>query len=138
MRKTSKKTFADKFGKSLTNFKVSMSKAFYPHMSSMENLENSNTIDVASIQTTNNNNNQRLDRRSLDSNLLTDYLKTLQNEICVLKGIIDKKETIILNLTKTSDEERIRYEKENLELKQQIEQLQFENYQLKTVHQPDN
>jgi len=115
-----------------------MSKAFYPHMSSMENLENSNTIDVASIQTTNNNNNQRLDRRSLDSNLLTDYLKTLQNEICVLKGIIDKKETIILNLTKTTDEERIRYEKENLELKQQIEQLQFENCQLKTVHQPDN
>jgi hypothetical protein len=113
-----------------------MSKAFYPHMTSMENLTNSNTIDVSSLRPT--NNNQYLDRRSLDSNLLTDYLKTLQNEICVLKGIIDKKETIILNLTKTTDEERIRYEKENLELKQQIEQLQFENCQLKTIHQPDN
>jgi hypothetical protein len=48
-----------------------------------------------------------------------------------LKGIIDKKEAII----ETSEEERLRYEKENFELKQQIEQLQIENSQLKNLYQ---
>jgi hypothetical protein len=112
-----------------------MSKAFYPHLSSTENILHSNTIDVTSFRTTN---NQCEGRRSLDSTLLTDYLKKLQNEICVLKGIIDKKENLIINLTKTSDEERLKYEKENLDLKQQIEQLQIENCQLKALYQPDN
>jgi hypothetical protein len=113
-----------------------MSKAFYPHISSTENISNSNTIDISSLRMT--TNNQHGARRSLDSTMLTDYLKTLQNEICILKGIIDKKENIIINLTKTSDEERLKYEKENLELKQQIEQLQFENSQLKARYQSDN
>jgi hypothetical protein len=133
-RKASKKTLADKFGKSLSSFKLSMSKAFYPHTSSTDNILHSNTIDVSSFRVP----HPRDDRRSLDSNLLTDYLKTLQNQICILKGIIDKKENEIIHLTKTSDNERFKYEQENLELKHQIEQLKFENTQLKVLYQPDN
>jgi len=56
----------------------------------------------------------------------------------ILKGIIGRKDNQINNLTKTSEDERLKYEKENLELKQQIEQLQFENSKLKTLYQPDN
>lgn len=119
----------------MTNFKVSMSKAFNPHLCSSENLLQSNTIDTSSYRRAQ---NQRGNRPNSESSVLTDHLKHLQNEVCVLKGIIDKKETIITNLTKTSDDERLRYEKENLELKQQIEQLQYENCQLKALYKPDN
>jgi hypothetical protein len=129
-RKTSKKTFADKVGKSISSFKLSMSKAFIPHLSSTDTISRSNTIDVSSFRSS----RQPDQRRSVDLNLSNNYLKILHNEICVLKGIIDKKEAII----KTSEEERLRYEKENFELKQQIEQLQIENSQLKSLYQADN
>lgn len=119
----------------MNHFKISMSKAFNPHLSSTENLLQSNTIDISSYGRTN---HQHDTRRNFDTNILTDYLKTLQNEICVLKGIIDEKKTFISDLTKTSEEERSKYEKENVELRQQILQLQYENSQLKALYQPDN
>jgi hypothetical protein len=107
-----------------------MSKAFIPHISSTDMTSHSNTIDGSSFRYS----RQPEQRRSVDLTLSNNYLKVLHNEICVLKGIIDKKEAII----KTSEEERLRYEKENFELKQQIEQLQIENSQLKSLYQADN
>ncbi len=128
-RKTPKKTFADKVGKSISSFKLSMSKAFIPHISPTDMTLHSNTIDLSSFRSS----RQPEQRRSVDLTLSNNYLKVLHNEICVLREIIDKKEAII----KTLEEERPRYEKENFELKQQIEQLQIENSQLKSLYQAD-
>ncbi len=108
-----------------------MSKAFVPHVTTTDTTTtHSNTIDVSSFRSS----FQPEQRRSVDLTLTNNYLKVLHNEICVLKGIIDKKDTVI----KTCEEERVRYEKENFELKQQIEQLQNENLQLKNLYQADN
>ena len=103
-----------------------MSKAFIPHNSILETTPHGHTIDVSSVRPD--------QRRSVDSNLTDSYLKILHDEICVLKGIIDKKEAIIIQLTKDSDEERLQYQ----QLQQQIEQLREENSQLKAFQQADN
>lgn len=126
MGKTGTKSFADKVGKSITTLKTSVSKAFIPHDSSSQ----AHTIDTSSL---------RADQhRTVDINTTENYLKVLQEEICVLKGIIGKKETMIIQLRKTSDEERLQYQQENSQLKQQIERLQWENSQLKAFYQADN
>lgn len=107
-----------------------MSKAFIPHGSTLEATSHGHTIDVSSVRPE--------QRRSVDSNLTDSYLKILHDEICVLKGIIDKKEAMILQLTKDSDEERLQHRQENSHLQSQIEQLQRENSQLKAFQQADN
>ena len=81
--------------------------------------------------------NQHDSPKSIQSDFLNDCLKSLQDEIRVLKDLIDKKQNLINNLTKTSNEERLKYEEENILLKQKIEQLQFENSQLKARYQSD-
>jgi hypothetical protein len=133
-RKIPKKTFVNKFGKSISNFKSSMSKAFYPHFSSTENIQHAHTIDISSPRPM----SQPVECKTSDSNMLTDCLKTLQNEIRILKELIDRKENMLMNITKTSSEERLKYEKENIQLKEQIYQLQIENGQLKARYQSDN
>lgn len=125
-----KKSFVDKVGKSITSFTTTMSKAFIPHTSILEATPHGHTIDVSSVRPD--------QRRSVDSNLTDGYLKILHDEICVLKGIIDKKEAIIIQLNKDSDEERLQHRQKNRELQRQIEQLKQENSQLKAFHQADN
>ncbi|CAF3369435.1 unnamed protein product [Rotaria sp. Silwood1] len=127
IRKIPKRTFANKVGKSLSNFKFNVSKAFNPHCSSSETIQHLNTMNISSHRTT-----YQHDKRNIfDSSLLTDCLKSLQNENRILKELMDKKETAFINLTKTSYEERLKYEKEISQLKQTIEQLELENSQLK-------
>ncbi|CAF4123854.1 unnamed protein product [Rotaria sp. Silwood2] len=130
-RKISKKNFANKVGKSLSNFKSNVSKAFNPHFSSTETIQYSNTMDASSHRTICQNDK----RNTFDSNLLTDCLKSLQNENHILKELIDKKEASFMNLTKTSYEERLKYEREISQLKQTIDELRLENSQLKAHYQ---
>jgi hypothetical protein len=132
VRKPSKRNFANKFGKSFLNFKSTMSKAFHPAFSSTENMQYSNAINMSS-QTI----NQHDSPKAFQSNFLTDCLKSLQDEIRILKELIDKKQNLLTTLTITSNEERRKYEEENMQLKQKIEQLQFENSQLKARYQSD-
>ena len=110
-----------------------MSKAFHPHFSSTENILQSNTIDISSPRPV----LQSVEPKTFDSSLLSECLQTLQNEIRILKELIDIKENRLKNITKSSYEERMKYEKENLQLKQQIYQLQIENCQLKARYQSD-
>lgn len=132
-RKGSKKTFADKFAKPFTNIKHSMSKAFIPPITSSDNLYQSATLD-ASFRSMN-----RADiRRTSDFTALNDSYKLLENQVNDLKQLVEEKDSMIKNLKKTSDDDRRRYEKENSSLRQMIEQLQYENSQLKAIYQPDN
>ncbi|UJR16038.1 hypothetical protein I4U23_002952 [Adineta vaga] len=119
--KTTKKSFANKFGKSLSSFKTSMTRAFNPQFTSTDNLQYTSTMNISSCP----------------SNPLPDYFKTLHDEIRVLKQIIDRKEMLLNHVTKTFKEDRLKYERENLQLKQRIDQLQDENMQLKTLYQSD-
>nr|ACF75482.1 rho GTPase activating protein [Adineta vaga] len=121
LSKTTKKSFANKFGKSLSSFKTSMNRAFNPQFTSTDNLQYTSTMNISSCP----------------SNPLPDYFKTLHDEIRVLKQIIDRKEMLLNHVTKTFKEDRLKYERENLQLKQRIDQLQDENMQLKTLHQSD-
>ncbi|CAF0777321.1 unnamed protein product [Rotaria sordida] len=131
IRKIPKKTFANKLGKSLSNFKSNVSKALNPHISSNETIQHLNTIDITSSRTI-----YQHDKRNIfDTNLLNDCLKSLQNENHLLKELINKKDISFINLTKTSYEERLKYEREINQLKQIIEQLQMENLQLKARYQ---
>jgi len=72
-RKSSKKAFADKFGKSISNFKISMSKAFNPQVSSTENLNHANTIDISSSRPI----HRRNEHPNLDSDSSADYIKKI-------------------------------------------------------------
>lgn len=127
--KTPKKTLANRFGKSLSYFKSNMTKAFQPTYSSTETLQQSNAIEISSPRPV----SQNCEYSILDPNLSTDCVKSLQNESRLLRDLIDKKETVLTNLTKTSYEERLKYEREISQLKQTVEQLQKENAQLKAL-----
>jgi len=109
-KSSSKKGFANKFGKSFSSLKSSMSKALQSHILPNEN--ESQTID------------------SLPSNQQQFESKALQNQIDLLKEVLEEKELLIIDLRKTSHEEQLKFEKEKFQFKQKIEQLQNENMQL--------
>ncbi|CAF1960351.1 unnamed protein product [Rotaria magnacalcarata] len=134
IRKTQKKTFVNKFGKSFSNFKSNMTKAFHPSFSSTEAIQHSNTIDISSPLAVYSYEKSNI----FNSDVLTACLKSLQNENRLLKELIDEKETLLINLTKTSNEERLKYENENVQLKQAIKQLQIENSQFKARQQSNS
>lgn len=127
MRKTPKRTLANKFGKSLSNFKSNMTKVLHPGFSSNEALQQLNANDISSpleIRPYDKQNN-------VDSKSLATCIKSLQDENRLLKELVNRKEAQIIHLTKSSNEERLKYEIENLQLKRTIQQLQIENSQLK-------
>jgi len=128
-RKGSKKTLADKFAKPFSNIKQSMSKAFIPPITSMENVCSSATLD-SSFRSPN--------RRISELNFSNECNRMLESQISELKTTIDEKDSLIKSLRKTCDDDRRRYEKETRDLRQFIEQLQYENAQLKAIYQPDN
>ncbi|CAF3387500.1 unnamed protein product [Rotaria socialis] len=111
-----------------------MTKAFHPSFSSIEAIEHSKTIGISSPLAV----DPYETRHIFDSNVLTACLKSLQNENRLLKELIDEKETLLINLTKTSNEERLKYENENAQLKQTIKQLQIENSQFKARYQSNS
>ncbi|CAF1260883.1 unnamed protein product [Rotaria sordida] len=121
---SSKKSLANKFGKSISNLKSTMSKALQPHISSNEN--ESQIIDSSSYQL-----NQQIQNKSLDNQLSNNLLKKLQNDIDILKELLDKKELLIIDLTKKSRDEYLKFDEEKIQLNQKIEQLQNENIKLK-------
>jgi cell shape-determining protein MreC len=101
-----------------------MSKALQSHISPNEN--DSHSIDSPTLS-----NYQQHDRHSLDNQTFnSNPLKKFQNDIDVLKELLDKKELLIIELTKTSREERLKFEQEKFQLNQKIEQLQNENIKL--------
>ncbi len=111
-----RKSFANKFGKSFSSLKFSMSKALQ-----------SQSIDPSA--------HQDLERKSMDSQLPNYSLKILQNDIDILQELLDKKDLLIIELTNNSREERSQFEKEKFQLNQKIEQLQIENTKLqKQLH----
>ncbi|CAF2955260.1 unnamed protein product [Rotaria sp. Silwood2] len=121
----SKKSFANKFGKSISNLKSTVSKALQPHSSLNEN--ESPTIDLSSSPM-----NQQIQRKSLDNQLTNNnLLKKLQNDIDILKESLDKKELLIIELTKKYREEYNKFDEEKFQLNQIIEHLQNENIQLR-------
>jgi hypothetical protein len=121
----SKKGFVNKFGKSFSSLKSTMSKAIQSHISSNENV--SPPIDSSLSFPS----SEQSDRHSLDyQTFQNNPLKKLQTDIDILKELLDKKEFLIIELTKTSRDERLKFEKEKLQLNQKIEQLQNENIKL--------
>ncbi|CAF4021069.1 unnamed protein product [Rotaria magnacalcarata] len=111
-----------------------MTKAFHPSFSSTEAIQHSNTIDISSPLAV-----YPYEKSNIfNSDVLTACLKSLQNENRLLKELIDEKETLLINLTKTSNEERLKYENENVQLKQAIKQLQIENSQFKARQQSNS
>ena len=121
---SSKKGFANIVGKSFSSLKSTMSKALQSHVSSNES--DSHSIDSLTSSTNQPHVRNSLDNQTLNSN----PLKKFQNEIDTLKELLDKKELLINELTKTSREERVKFEQEKFQLNQKIEQLQNENIKL--------
>lgn len=115
-----RKTFANKFGKSFYNLKSSMSKALQSHGSSNEHESQANQSA----------NNVAYQRKSMDSQLTSNPLKKLQNDIDILQELLEKKDLLILELTNNSREERLQFDKIKWQLNQKIEQLQDENARL--------
>lgn len=114
----SKKGLANKFGKSFSSFKSSMSKAIQSHKSSNESESHMNEMFSSS--------------QSNDAQLI---IKQLQNEIVRLKELVEDRDLLINDLKKSSHDERNKFERERLQLNQKVEQLQQENIQLqKQIH----
>ncbi len=115
----SRKAFANKFGKSLSSIKSSMSKALQSHGSSTDH--ESEPHDSTS--------NYESDRRSIDS---THTLRKLLNDIDILHELLNKKDLLITELTKTAREERLHFENVKAQLNEKIQQLQNENHRLQS------
>jgi len=115
-----RRSFANKFGKSLYSIKSSMSKALQSHASS--NGPESQIIDSST--------NQEFERKSIDYQIPNNSLRKLQNDIDILQELLNKKDLLIIELTNNSREERLQFEKEKFQLNQKIEQLQKENLKL--------
>ena len=116
-----RKSFANKFGKSLNSWKSSMSKALQSHGSSNE--QESHVINTAS--------NIEYERKSIDSQSSTNSLKKLQKDIDILQELLEKKDLLILELTNHSRDERLQFDKMKWQLNEKIEQLENENIRLK-------
>lgn len=114
------KNFANKFGKSFYSLKSSMSKALQSHGSS--NNTESQIIDLT--------NNQEFERKPLDTSRSNNSLKRLQNDIDILKKLLNQKDLLLMELTNNSREDRLQFDKEKFQLNQKIEQLQNENFKL--------
>ena len=121
------KIFSNKFGKSLSNFKSNVSKVFHPRFSSTETVQHLNTIEISSPRLINQHDKCNI----FKSNLITNSLESLQNENRLLKELINEKENLFNTLKKTFYEERLKYQTENMQLKQIIERLEIENLQLR-------
>jgi hypothetical protein len=123
MRKIEKyptrKAFANKFGKSLSSIKSSMSKALQSHPSSTDHEFHTNDSTV----------NFEYERNSIDS---INALKKLQNDIDLLHELLNKKDLLIMELSKTSRDERVQFEQIKFQLNEKIQQLQNENLRLQS------
>jgi len=117
-----RKTFANKLGKPFSSLKSSMSKALQSHVSSDEH----------ESQQTNPTSNSEYEKKSMDFPISTSALKTLQNDIDILQELLNKKDLLIMELTKTSREERLQFEQIKLQLNEKIQQLQNENIRLQS------
>ena len=115
----SRKAFANKFGKSLSSIKSSMSKALQSHASSVEH----------ESQGQDSTSNCESDRRSIDS---TNTLRKLLSDIDLLHELLSKKDLLITELTKTAREERLHFEHVKAQLNEKIQQLQNENHRLQS------
>jgi len=106
---SSKKTFADRLSKPFNSLKISMSKPFQSNSTS--NVIESNSTTRKSL----------VERKSSSSQSPKNHFKE----------ILSEKELTIVQLTRTCQEERQRFEKEIQQLRLYVEQLQNENLQLK-------
>nr|ACF75516.1 rho GTPase activating protein [Philodina roseola] len=107
---SSKKSFADRLSKPFNSLKLTMPKAFQSH----------STSNVAEPNLTL--------RKSVQEKKSSSQTQTQSNH---LKEILSQKELIIVQLTRTCQDERQRFEKEIQQLRFYVEQLQNENLQLK-------
>ncbi|CAF2227618.1 unnamed protein product [Rotaria magnacalcarata] len=115
-----RKGFANKFGKSLSSLKSSMSKALQSNTSSNKN--EFQTIDSSPLPS-----NQQIQRKSFDFQ----SSKQLQNDVDILKELLNKKESLLMELTKRYREECLKFDEEKFQLNQIIQQYKNENIQLK-------
>ncbi|CAF1117700.1 unnamed protein product [Adineta steineri] len=119
-----KRGLANKFNKSFFSFKSTMSKALQTSHTSSSNENESQTIDSPSSTS-------QSESKTFDYQLSNNSsLKQLQNDVDILKELLEQKELTILELRKNSYEERLQFDHEKLELNQKIEQLQNQNIQL--------
>lgn len=105
---SSKKSFADRLSKPFNSLKLTMPKAFQSHSTS--NVTEPNVTMRKSVQ----------EKKS-----------SSQSQSNQLKEVLSQKELTIVQLTRTCQEERQRFEKEIQQLRLYVEQLQNENLQLK-------
>ena len=106
---SSKKTFADRLSKPFNSLKLTMPKAFQSHSTS-------NVTEPTNVPM----------RKSVQ-----EKKSSTQSQSAHLKEVLSQKEAIIVQLTRTCQEERQRFEKEIQQLRAHVEQLQNENLQLK-------
>jgi len=120
-----RRSLANKFGKSLYSLKSSMSKALQSHVPS--NNSESQIVDSSL--------NQEFERKPADYQISTNSLKRLQNDIDILQELLERKDLLIIELKTNFREDRLQFEKEKFQLNQKIEQLQTENIKLqKQLH----
>lgn len=118
-----KKTLANKFGKSLSNFKSTVSKAF--HSSGESN------FDIHS----NDNEGSTFDAFAIICLSFFFFFadpKRMENEVEAMKDLIHQKDLILAELNKSSEVQRLTYEEEKSHLNELIERLEKENSQLKS------
>ncbi|CAF1173126.1 unnamed protein product [Adineta steineri] len=119
-----KRGLANKFGKSFFSLKSTMSKALQSSHTSSSNENESQTIDSPSSTS-------QSESKTFEYQLSNNSsLKQLQNDVDILKELLEQKELTIIELRKNSYEERLQFDHEKLELNQKIEQLQHQNIQL--------
>lgn len=124
---SSKKSFANRLSKPFSSLKFSVPKSLQSHSSTQE----------SSSAMTNHPSNvpfsskSSVSKKSIDSSPLTSSSKKLQTDLDYLRDQLNQKELLIVELTRTSVEERVKFERDTRQLHHVIEQLQEENRRLK-------
>jgi septal ring factor EnvC (AmiA/AmiB activator) len=124
---TTKKTFADRLSKPFTNLKFAMPKAFQTHTIADTTVPTASSIPMPLTTSKIIN-----DKKTNDTHDSIGSLRKLQNDIEYFKELLNRKEQHIQELTRTTNEERIKFEKDMQKLHRYIEHLTDENLQLKT------
>ena len=115
----SRKGFANKFGKSLSSIKSSMSKALQSH--ALPSDHESHVPDSTA-------NSDPESKPSGSANALRQSLSDVE----ILRELLIKKDLLIAELTKTSREERVQFEEVKCQLYGRIQELEGENLRLQS------
>ena len=128
---STKKTLANRLSKPFSSLKFSVPKALQSQTSSHESSSAISNQPSSIPAPYSSSTKSSVSKKSVDSSHSASSSKKLQTDLDYLRDQLSQKEMLIVQLTRISQEERVKFERDTQQLHRMVEQLQEENLRLK-------